>query len=122
MIVSGCMILLVSTVGMSIFAILGWINSAHVIRSILLIMIPMSIIFLNFSLILPIALSSALVKYKSAVGTASALFGFSYYILIAVFTWFMGIIHNGTAIPMPVYFVVLSFSILGAYYFLVREV
>lgn len=54
------------------------------------------------------ALALALVNYKHAIGTASSLFGFFYYCLISVFTLGMGIIHNGTLLPMPLYFLAIG--------------
>jgi MFS transporter, DHA1 family, multidrug resistance protein len=50
------------------------------------------------------ALAVALVDYKWCIGTASSLFGFFYYAIISLFTLGMGLFHNGTLIPMPVYF------------------
>ena len=54
------------------------------------------------------ALALALVNYKHAIGTASSLFGFFYYCLISLFTFFMGFLHDGTLLPMPLYFLSLS--------------
>lgn len=54
------------------------------------------------------ALALALVDYKHAIGTASSLFGFFYYVLISLFTFFMGLLHDGTLLPMPLYFLSLS--------------
>jgi Bcr/CflA subfamily drug resistance transporter len=54
------------------------------------------------------ALATALVDYKWCVGTASSLFGFFYYIGISLFTLGMGSLHNGTLLPMPLYFLVIS--------------
>ena len=54
------------------------------------------------------ALALALVDYKHAIGTASSLFGFFYYFLISLFTFFMGFLHDGTLLPMPLYFLALS--------------
>ena len=54
------------------------------------------------------ALALALVDYKHAIGTASSLFGFFYYCLIALVTFGMGFLHNGTLLPMPLYFLALS--------------
>ena len=50
------------------------------------------------------ALALALVDYKWCIGTASSLFGFCYYCLISLFTLWMGYLHNGTLLPMPLYF------------------
>ena len=58
------------------------------------------------------ALALALVNYKDCIGTASSLFGFFYYILISLFTFGMGILHNGTLLPMPLYFLVLGIFML----------
>lgn len=54
------------------------------------------------------ALALALIDYKHCIGTASSLFGFFYYCLISLFTLGMGYIHNGTLLPMPLYFFALS--------------
>jgi len=54
------------------------------------------------------ALALALADYKHAIGTASSLFGFFYYCLISLFTLFMGLLHDGTLLPMPLYFLSLS--------------
>jgi O-antigen ligase len=45
---------------------------------------------------------------KNAIGTASSLFGFFYYCMISFFTFFMGFLHDGTLLPMPLYFLSLS--------------
>jgi hypothetical protein len=58
------------------------------------------------------ALALALVDYKSCIGTASSLFGFFYYCLISLFTLGMGILHNGTLLPMPLYFLGISIFML----------
>lgn len=50
------------------------------------------------------ALALALVDYKWCVGTASSLFGFAYYCITALVTLVMGMLHNGTLLPMPLYF------------------
>lgn len=50
------------------------------------------------------ALSLALVNYRDAIGTASSLFGGFYYGLISLFTLGMGLVHQGTLLEMPIYF------------------
>lgn len=54
------------------------------------------------------ALSLALKDYKYAIGTASSFFGFFYYLLISLVTFIMGFLHNGTLLPMPIYFLGIS--------------
>lgn len=54
------------------------------------------------------ALAIALVDYQWCVGTASSLFGFFYNVGIALLTFGMGVLHNGTLYPMPFYFLGMS--------------
>lgn len=54
------------------------------------------------------SLSAALVHYKHCIGTASSLFGFSYYCIISLLTGGMGMLHNDTLLPMPFYFLLIS--------------
>ncbi|PCI77779.1 Bcr/CflA family drug resistance efflux transporter [Candidatus Aerophobetes bacterium] len=62
------------------------------------------VIVTGFCLVTSNALSLALVDYKWCVGSATSLFGFFYYLLISLFTLGMGLLHNGTLLPMPLYF------------------
>ena len=54
------------------------------------------------------AMAIALKDYKWCMGTASSLFGFLYYILACSLTFIMGLLHNGTIIPMPLFFLSIS--------------
>lgn len=56
------------------------------------------------------ALSSALMNYKDCIGTASSFFGFAYYCVVSLMTAGMGLLHNDTLFPMPLYF--LSIALL----------
>ena len=67
------------------------------------------IIFFGIGLIIPNSLSHALKPYQMAAGTAGSIFGGCYYCLIAVFTWLMSALHNGTALPLPLYIALLGF-------------
>ena len=58
-------------------------------------------IFFGIGLIIPNCLSHALKPYQNAAGTAGSIFGGYYYCLIAGFTWIMSLLHNGTALPLP---------------------
>lgn len=58
------------------------------------------------------ALALALQEYKWCIGTASSLFGFFYYCLISVFTLGMGALHDGTLMPMPLYFMAIAILML----------
>lgn len=70
----------------------------------------LSMIILTFSsaTATPNILSIALENHEHATGTASSFFGFFYYGLVALATFWMGSLHNGTLFPMPVYFFLLS--------------
>lgn len=74
---------------------------------ILTISLQMLMMF-SFCLVVSNALSMALENYKKLIGTASSLFGFYYYVLISVLTFGMGLLHNGTLLPMPMYFTGIS--------------
>lgn len=54
------------------------------------------------------ALALALVDFKHCIGTASSLFGFLYYLIISLFTLGMGSLHNGSLLPMPLYFLAIA--------------
>ncbi|MBM3469153.1 MAG: multidrug effflux MFS transporter [Alphaproteobacteria bacterium] len=75
-------------------------RSIIILGSILSIMIIMA----GITLVTSNSLSLALKEYKRCVGTASSLFGFSYYIGVSLFTGGMGYSHNGTLWLMPLYF------------------
>ncbi|GAB4392487.1 MAG: multidrug effflux MFS transporter [Gammaproteobacteria bacterium] len=74
--------------------------------------IPVSGFFFSaYGLTMPTILSNALKNYQPMLGTAGAIFGAGYYALITLITWGMGIFHNGTIWPLPLYLVVLSITI-----------
>lgn len=65
----------------------------------------MMIMMGGISLITSNSLSLALLAYKNCVGTASSIFGFSYYMVVSLFTLGMGYSHvDHTPLPMPAYF------------------
>lgn len=72
----------------------------------------MLIIALGRGLTVANSLSLGLEGYGRVAGTASSLFVFSYYMVIASTTTLMGKLHNGTLFPMPAYFCALGFLLL----------
>jgi MFS transporter, DHA1 family, multidrug resistance protein len=99
--------ILVQLGGASFFLIGILICGAFHVSSFLSIVITvgsMAIISAGNSMVIPNCLSLALEEYQHAVGTASSLFGFFYYAMISLFTLIMGLLHNGTLYPMPIYF------------------
>jgi Bcr/CflA subfamily drug resistance transporter len=74
------------------------------------------LIFFGIGLIIPNSLSVALKSYRTAAGTAASVFGGCYYCLIATYTWLMGVLHNGTALPLPGYITFIAVVMLfGSY-------
>jgi len=76
-----------------------------------IVVLTLFMLFFGIGLIIPNSLSQALRPYQSAAGTAGSLFGGCYYCLIAAFTWLMSILHNGTALPLPLYITLLGLVI-----------
>lgn len=72
-------------------------------------------IMFGFALAASSSLSIALVDYKWCIGTASSILGCFYYVLISLITFGMGLLHNGTLLPMPLYFLVTVVSMLYVY-------
>lgn len=76
----------------------------------------------SISLVTGNTLALALTNYKWCIGTASSLFGFFYYCLISLFTFGMGMIHNGTLLPMPLYFFLISLGMLFVHMRMIENV
>lgn len=81
----------------------GWLIGA--------IILAMTIMMFGISWVTISSLSSALEDYQHVLGTASALFGFSYYSFISLVTFVMAELHDDTIFPMPFFF--LSITLLG---------
>jgi Bcr/CflA subfamily drug resistance transporter len=73
-------------------------------------------IFFGMGLIIPNSLSIALKPYQMAAGTAGSIFGFLYYCIIAGDTWLMSVLHDGTALPLPLYITALGIVICAGYW------
>lgn len=89
-----------------LFAVPFWMITVITIAS-------MSMLFAGIGLMIPNVLSLALEDYRQSVGTASALFGCLYYAVISLFTLGMGLLHNGTLIPMPLYFLLITIAMVS---------
>jgi Bcr/CflA subfamily drug resistance transporter len=116
----GCYLMGLAALGLTILAYYGGIFDHAISLRISFMIGLIGLLFLGIGLVIPNALSQALTAYQQSIGTAGALFGLMYYILIAGFTFLMGVLHNGTALPMPLYFlalVVLMFLSLHALIF-----
>ena len=118
----GCITMLISSILLLLSAYSGLITSTHPIWAVTLVMLPMmGIVFGSYGFVIPLTFGTALQNYQSVLGTAAALFGLFYYIVISILTWTMGFIHNGTVYPMPIYFVILSIISLLVFVFLIQK-
>jgi DHA1 family bicyclomycin/chloramphenicol resistance-like MFS transporter len=79
-------------------------------KKILILITILSQMFTQFglSMIMSNTLSISLMNYNWCNGTASSLFGLFYYSLVSLFNYGMGELHNGTLLPMPLYFLSIS--------------
>lgn len=102
----GCALMGSAAIGLTLFAYAGMFREVTLIHLVAILGF-ISLLFLGWGLMIPNALSQCLMAYQSSIGTAGALFGLLYYILIASLTFLMGVLHNGTALPMPLYFLIL---------------
>lgn len=96
----------VMMLGATVFALMTLVfafTGASQMASIILTLVSMIVISAGTSMCIPNVLSTALEDYRYAIGTASSLFGFYYYIIVALLTFGMGWLHNGTLLPMPLY-------------------
>jgi len=68
------------------------------------------IMLLGSGIALPNCLSLALVDFQDVIGTAGAIFSLGYYLLVSVITSGMSLLHNGSLLTMPLYFLVLTIT------------
>jgi DHA1 family bicyclomycin/chloramphenicol resistance-like MFS transporter len=103
--------LLVVLAGAGLFSLLILLQAVVPMSNSLLIVITvasqMTIMF-GVCMATSNALAGALVDYKTCIGTASSLFGFIYYCIIALFTFGIGGLHDDTLYPMPLYFLAIG--------------
>ncbi len=111
----GCLIILTASLGLSVWGY--WKLFAHLPAIHLAILVGcIALLFFGIGLLIPNALSQSLIDYQKAVGTAGALLGLLYYLLIAGLTFLMGYLHNGSIVTMPLFFLGLSGIMLMAFY------
>ena len=88
----------------------GWIRAESGIGALVAIMFPMFFILVGFGLIIPNTLSVALKSYQDQLGFAGACLGLMYYAIIALLTDGISLLHDGSVLVMPRYFVVISLA------------
>lgn len=114
--------LLVMGVGALVLTVAGAVDTLPRIMAIVCILGSMFIMLLGAGIALPNCLSLALVGFHDVVGTAGAIFSLGYYLLVSFITWGMSVLHNGSLLTMPLYFLVISWGmwLLGKH-FIVSE-
>ncbi|MDM5233240.1 multidrug effflux MFS transporter [Lysinibacillus pakistanensis] len=70
------------------------------------------IMLLGAGIALPNCLSLALVSFQDVIGTAGAIFSLGYYLLVSLITSGMSLLHNGSLLTMPLYFMILTMIML----------
>jgi Bcr/CflA subfamily drug resistance transporter len=89
--------------------------------TIFIITISMMLFFISFALTIPYILSFALDNHKCYLGTAGSIIGMFYYLIVSVIVYYMGKLHNGSCNPMAIYFLILSLTIFGCFYYLKKS-
>lgn len=112
LILTGCILCLISSLALLIFAYCGLISPRLGLFAPFFVLGPMIGIFFGIAFGMALCLSHALKHYFYAAGTAGALFGGFYYIIISALTFIMAICHNGSVYPMPWIFMATSIIML----------
>jgi len=76
-------------------------------NNLILFLVSVLITFIGINIVLPIALSRALIGFEDVIGTASGLLSFIYYLVISAFTYLMSYMHDGTAFSLPRYLLII---------------
>lgn len=106
--------------------LLGFAMSAHWILYSSTLYIAVSLLcvvgaMFGLGIVTTIALPMALIDYRKVQGTASALFGFYYYLCTSVFNFGMGYLHNDTLLIMPLYFFMIIISMIFVFYMFIQN-
>lgn len=104
-IVIGTIITMLGALCLTVLAI-GGMNATIVHMGLLVVCI--FILLLGIGMAIPNCLSLALNHYGDVLGTAGAIFGLGYYIVVSLITSGMSILHNGSLVTMPLYFLGLA--------------
>ncbi len=99
---------LIGSINLWIAAWLGLFQASVSLAGISYIVAGIAFCFLGVGLLISNSLSIALKDYKDALGIAGAFLGFCYYLGIACLMTIVSFLHNETAYPMPLLFVLFS--------------
>jgi len=107
---------------MTLLTLGGFIQTGAHTLAIIAYLVSLWVVFFGIGLIISNSLSIALKDYGDKVGTAGSLFSMFYYVLIALFTGLMGVIHTGSSITMSLMFLCLAMGMLLSFIWGVSEV
>lgn len=80
----------------TILALLAWAG----VQSVVAVVLPTSLYFFSVGLVLPNTTAAAIAPYPTMAGSASAMLGFLQMVVGAIAGWLVGMLHDGTTVPM----------------------
>lgn len=101
----GSLVTTLGTVCLTSFTLYGVSPS---VVSMVIMIASIFTLLLGIGIMIPNCLSLALVHYSDVLGTAGAIFGLGYYIVVSLITSGMSYFHNGSLVTMPIYFLLLA--------------
>ncbi|GED69277.1 Bcr/CflA family drug resistance efflux transporter [Brevibacillus reuszeri] len=99
---------LVTTLGAICLTGFTLIGMSPSVLSFAVMVVSIFILLLGIGIAIPNCLSLALVNYSDVLGTAGAILGLSYYVVVSLITSGMSYLHNGSLVTMPLYFLLLA--------------
>jgi drug resistance transporter, Bcr/CflA subfamily len=99
---------LVATGGAACLTVLTLAGVEPNLLSLCLMLAAIFMLLLGIGIAIPNCLSLALVDYGAVLGTAGAILGLGYYVLVSLITTGMSYLHNGSLVTMPLYFFALA--------------
>ncbi len=98
----------VTAVGAVLFTGLAFYGMSPSVIFLGLMVVCIFILLLGIGMAIPNCLSLALINYSDVLGTAGAIFGLGYYVIVSLITSGMSYLHNDSLVTMPMYFLVLA--------------
>lgn len=116
----GCFVMMIGSLLLTLVSILTVLPNTMLM---ICMLITIFIMLMGAGIALPNCLSLALVDFHNVIGTAGAIFSLGYYLLVSLVTTGISLLHNGSLITMPFYFLVISLSmwVLGKTFIIRRE-
>jgi Bcr/CflA subfamily drug resistance transporter len=120
-IMMGSGVCLIGSLVLLALAYSGFVNEGNGLLGVSTCMGLIMFIMMGIPMIVSNCLSSALEHYSHMTGTAASFFGGYYYLVITLMTGIMGSAHNGTSLPMPLYFVGVTSSMIIAFVYYTKN-